>query len=73
MNWDLIGYIGTGFVLGSFLINDSTRLRLVNTMGAIIWLIYGIGLALKPQIIVNVAIIIIHLYWFYKNRKLPKS
>jgi len=69
MNWDLIGYIGTGFVLGSFLVNDITRLRIINTIGAVMWLIYGIALSLKPQILVNVSIILIHFYWFYNNMR----
>lgn len=69
MNWDLIGYIGTGFVLGSFLVNDITRLRIINTIGAVMWLIYGIALSLKPQILVNASIILIHFYWFYNNMR----
>ena len=73
MNWDIVGYIGTAAVLGSFLINDIIRLRLVNTLGSLIWLIYGIGLSMMPQIVVNSCIIIIHSYWFYKNKKLWKS
>ena len=73
MNWDIVGYIGTAVVLGSFLINDIIRLRLVNTLGSLIWLIYGIGLSMMPQIVVNSSIILIHSYWFYKNRKLWKS
>jgi len=73
MNWDIVGYIGTAVVLGSFLINDIVRLRLVNTLGSLIWLIYGIGLSMMPQIVVNSSIILIHSYWFYKNRKLWKS
>jgi len=73
MNWDIVGYIGTAVVLGSFLINDITRLRLVNTLGSLIWLTYGIGLSIMPQIVVNSCIILIHLHWFYKNKKLWKS
>jgi len=73
MNWDIVGYLGTGVVLASFLINDIIRLRLVNGLGALIWLIYGIGLSLNPQIVINSSIILIHSYWFYKNRKLWKS
>ena len=73
MNWDIVGYIGTAVVLGSFLINDIVRLRLVNTLGSLIWLIYGIGLSMMPQIVVNSSIILIHSYWFYKNRNLWRS
>ena len=69
MSWDIFGYIGTVLVLGSFLIEDVFRLRLVNLLGAVVWLIYGIGLWMMPQIIVNGSIILIHSYWFFKHRK----
>ena len=69
MSWDIFGYIGTVLVLGSFLIEDVFRLRLVNLLGAVVWLIYGIGLWMMPQIIVNSSIILIHSYWFFKHRK----
>lgn len=69
MIWDIFGYIGTVLVLGSFLIEDIFRLRLVNLLGAAVWLIYGVGLWQVPQIIVNSCIILIHLTWFIRHRK----
>lgn len=69
MNWEIFGYIGTLLVLGSFLIDNVFRLRLVNTIGSIFWIIYGVGTLAKPTIIVNLCVIIIHLFWFYKNSK----
>lgn len=69
MNWEIFGYIGTILVLGSFLIENIFRLRLVNTIGAIFWVIYGLGIFAKPTIIVNSCLILIHLTWFYRHRK----
>lgn len=69
MNWEIFGYIGTVLVLGSFLIEDIFRLRLVNTMGALFWLVYGLGICAMPTIVVNVCVILIHSIWFLKNRK----
>jgi len=67
--WEIYGYIGTVLILGSFLIEDVFRLRLVNTVGAIFWLIYGFGILAGPTIVVNSCVILIHSYWFYKHRK----
>ena len=69
MNWEIFGYIGTVLVLGSFLIENIFRLRLVNTIGAIFWVVYGLGIDAPPTIIVNVCVILIHCVWFIKNRK----
>jgi hypothetical protein len=69
MMWEIYGYIGTVLILGSFLIEDVFRLRLVNTIGAIFWLIYGFGIYAGPTIVVNFCVILIHSYWFFKHRK----
>ena len=43
MNYlEIIGWIATFVVIGSFLINDMLKLRSVNLVGATLWLIYGI-------------------------------
>jgi hypothetical protein len=72
MNWEIFGYIGTVLILVSFLIENVFKLRLVNTVGAIFWLVYGFGIMAKPTIVVNLAVIIIHGIWFIKQKKEPK-
>jgi hypothetical protein len=69
MNWEIFGYIGTFLILYSFTIESVAKLRLVNTIGAIFWIIYGLGISANPTIVVNSSVIVIHLYWFYKHRK----
>lgn len=69
MSWEIFGYIGTVLILSSFLVENISRLRLINTIGAIFWIIYGVGISASPTIIVNSCVIIIHLTWFYKHRK----
>ncbi len=68
---EIIGWIATTFVISSFLINDMIRLRAVNLVGALCWLIYGI-LATAPSIIfLNVVIVCIQAYklWGLVKRK----
>jgi hypothetical protein len=72
MSWEIFGYIGTVLILISFLIENVFKLRLINTIGALFWLIYGIGIMAKPTIVVNFAVIIIHSIWFIKQKKQPK-
>jgi hypothetical protein len=69
MNWELFGYLGTAVILYSFTIENMFKLRAVNMLGALVWIIYGVGIYALPTIIVNVCIILIHTYWFYKHRK----
>jgi len=44
-------------------------LRLINSIGSIAWIVYGIGIMAGPTIMVNACVLCIHLHWFYKNRK----
>jgi hypothetical protein len=68
MNWEIFGYIGTLFVLYSFTIENIFKLRLINSIGAIFWVVYGIGIMAWPTIIVNTSVLIIHLIWFIKHK-----
>ena len=68
MSWEIFGYIGTVLILSSFLVENIFRLRLINTIGAIFWIIYGVGISAGPTIVVNSCVIVIHLTWFYRNR-----
>ena len=66
---DIIGYIGMAVILYSFTIENIYKLRLVNSIGCIVWIVYGLGIMAGPTILVNSSVLAIHLHWFYKNRK----
>jgi hypothetical protein len=66
---DILGYIGTIVVLYSFTIENIKKLRLVNGIGSMFWIAYGIGIMAWPTIIVNTCVLAIHSFWFYKHKK----
>ena len=43
------------------------KLRLINAAASMVWIVYGILKADNPIIVINSAVIVMHLYWFYKN------
>ena len=69
MNWEIFGYIGTVLILLSFLIENVFKLRFVNSIGAIFWMVYGLGIMAMPTIVVNFCVLVIHTIWFIKHRK----
>jgi hypothetical protein len=69
MNWDIFGYIGTIVVLYSFTIENIFKLRLINSIGSMFWIVYGLGIMAGPTIVVNSCVLCIHIYWFIKHRK----
>jgi len=67
---DILGWIATGVVIISFLVKDMLMLRTINSMGTVLWLIYG-GLKLDyPVMAVNLLILITHIIWFLQDKKL---
>jgi hypothetical protein len=66
---DALGWIATAVVVGSFAIHDIRKLRMMNMIGSILWIAYGFLKQDNPIIFVNISIIIMHTYWFIKNRK----
>lgn len=70
---DIIGWLATILTLSSFLVNDIIKLRVINAVGCVCWIIYGIGGHNYPVIITNVVILMIHFFWFNKNKKKAKG
>lgn len=70
---DILGWVATAVVVISFTVKDMLWLRAVNGTGTILWLIYG-GLKQDlPLLVVNVAILMAHFYWFHKQREGRRS
>jgi uncharacterized protein with PQ loop repeat len=64
---EIIGWIATIGTLLSFAVKDMYKLRLINAAASMVWIVYGILKADNPIIVINSAVIVMHLYWFYKN------
>ena len=66
---EYVGYLASLLVLISFLMKNMTYLRLVNTLGCLVFIAYGALLPSIPIIITNAAIVIINSYYLLKGRK----
>jgi Flp pilus assembly protein protease CpaA len=66
---ETLGYVATAVVVGSFAIQDVRKLRIANMFGSLLWIAYGFLKQDNPVIFVNISIILMHTYWFIKNRK----
>ena len=66
---EILGWVATAGTLLSFAVKDMWKLRLINGSASIVWVIYGILKMDNPIIVINASVILMHLYWFYKNRK----
>ncbi len=67
---EYIGYLASALVLISFLMKKMTTLRLINILGCMAFVIYGIMLKYSwPIVITNVSIILINSYYLVKSKR----
>lgn len=63
---DIIGYVGSAFVLASFLMATVKKLRIINSIGSIVTIIYGFLIQAYPTVFMNACLLIINVYYLVK-------
>ncbi len=69
---EIIGYIGSGLVMISMLMTSVKKLRIINTVGSVIFTVYAIIIKSYPTAIMNVFLVFINLYHLYKLMRTSK-
>ena len=69
MNIEILGTIASVIVLISFLMKSEKKIRLVNIIGAIIFVIYGIGINAFSVWFLNGSLCLVHIYRLIKLYK----
>lgn len=63
---ELFGYLGSFLVLISFLMTSVVKLRVINTIGSVIFMIYALIIKSYPTAVMNGALVIVNIYYLYK-------
>ena len=58
-----VGYLAMTVLLVSFMMKNVIKLRIINSIGCLFFVIYGIMISQYPIFITNFAIILINLYY----------
>ena len=58
-----IGYLAMTVLPVSFMMKNVIKLRIINSIGCLFFVIYGIMISQYPIVITNLAIILINLYY----------
>lgn len=75
MSDSIIEYIGYGamaFIGISFLMKDIRKLRLLNLIGAGLFIFYGILLMQPPIYLLNSFIVLVNLYYLFQKKETEK-
>lgn len=70
---EVIGYIATFFVLISFLSKELKNLRILNSVGGTLFVIYGVLFNSWPVIITNALIVLINIYHLINEYRKSKK
>lgn len=65
----IIAYIASAFILFSFTLKNPTRLRIFNSIGAALFIVYSYSKADYPVVFINSAVVAINLYYIITERK----
>lgn len=72
-NIEIIGLIATLFVLVSFLTSGERNIRVINIIGAFIFVIYGLVLGALSVWVLNGVLFFVHIYKLYKLKSASKK
>ena len=70
---ELFGYLGSLLVLISFITTSVVKLRIINTIGSIIFSIYAIIIKSYPTAVMNAALVGINIHYLIKMMKVGKE
>lgn len=69
MNYEIIGTMASAVVLLSFLVNKENKIRMVNIVGAALFVVYGLFIHAFSVWAMNAALIVVHGYYLTKGAK----
>ena len=68
---EILGWVSTGLTILSFIPKGEARIRLINGIACISWIVYGVSLIQYPIIVVNGIVLILHAKYFMQQKKNP--
>lgn len=70
---EAVGYLGSALVLVSFLMSSVVKLRVVNTIGSVIFAVYALIIRSYPTAVMNFCLVCINLHFLWKLRRKDPS
>lgn len=64
---EILGTIASIIILISFMMKDIIKIRTINIIGSIIFVIYGVAIESFSVILLNIMLIIVHIYYLAKE------
>lgn len=65
---EIIGIAATIFIVIGFLFSGERKIRLLNIVGAMLYIVYGVLIGSASNIILNSVLMVIHIVKLYRMR-----
>jgi len=69
---EVLGWISTLLTIVSFIPKGEQKIRLINGIACMVWIVYGISLKQLPIIVVNSVVLLLHAKYFLNRKSLIK-
>ena len=66
---EILGTLASIIVLVSFIIRGETKIRLINILGALLFVIYGLSIKAFSVWFLNGSLVFIHIYYLIKDKR----
>ena len=64
-----VGYAASVFIVISLIMTSVVKLRIINTVGCVLFVVYGFIVGAYPVAISNLMIVLINLYHLYRIKE----
>ena len=71
--YDLLGYVAMLVTILSMVFSNENKFRIINSIGCVLWILYGIVIHSNPNTIVNAIILAIHIRKLNFSNSLTKN
>ena len=69
---EIFGYVATLIVAASFLSKSIVPLRIVNSIGAALFVVYALITQTYPVALLNAFLVVVHIYQLWRLKKTSK-
>jgi len=67
---EILGWLSTGLTILSFIPKGEGRIRLINGIACISWIVYATLIKQNPLIVVNAIVLGLHIRYYTQQRKM---
>jgi uncharacterized protein with PQ loop repeat len=66
-----IGWLATALVTASYFFRNHKTLRIMQALGAVVWLTYGLLINSKPVVVANIIVAVVAFYSTFLPTRVP--